>query len=83
MSTEKKPQVNLGGMQLSEGRMPCPNCSAPMVIPFTSLLAGRPIWCSTCGACLTINTEASGEALCALRAAQEKLEQIRGTAASE
>jgi hypothetical protein len=54
-----------------------------MVIPFASLLAGRPIWCSTCGACLTVNTEASSEALGALRAAQEKLEQIRGAAAGE
>lgn len=83
MSTEKRPQVNLGGMQLSEGRMPCPNCSAPMVLPFASLLAGKPVWCSTCGACLTINTEASSEALRALRAAQEKLKELRGAAISE
>jgi len=67
-----------GAGGLTHGKMPCPNCGAPLVIELAALFAGHSIDCGACGARLTINREESSSALEGLRKAQGIVDRIHG-----
>jgi uncharacterized paraquat-inducible protein A len=83
MSSSDTPEVQIGGARLSHGRMPCPNCGAPMELPFDALFTGTPVWCSRCGAKLTVRAAESQEALTALKKAQVLIDEVRRSALSK
>jgi uncharacterized paraquat-inducible protein A len=61
---------------ISEGRMPCPDCSANIRLPLQSLYSGQPIFCTSCGLKLSVDFQASKGALDALTKAQSVLGAI-------
>ena len=61
---------------LNEGRMPCPECRAPIRLPLQSLFSAQPIFCAACGIRLSVDAAASKGALESLKKAQQMLGNI-------
>jgi uncharacterized paraquat-inducible protein A len=61
---------------ISEGRMPCPDCSSNIRLPLQSLIAGQAVFCPSCGLKLSIDSAASKSALDSIKKAQAMLNDI-------
>lgn len=58
--------------------VPCPRCRTPIRLTVQKLLAGTPVFCSDCGLQLTMDRQASSEALDAVRALQQTMNDLAG-----
>lgn len=67
------------GVRLPDGRMPCPVCGVTVTVPMASLLGGLAIFCGGCGVKLSIDMNASRNALSAIRKTQNTLGDIDKT----
>ena len=68
--------------QAEPGRIPCPSCNTSMPLAIEAVLDGTPIECAGCGLLLTTDTEASGQALEALRQWYRETREARAQAES-
>lgn len=62
------------------GKIPCPSCGAPLPLPVESVLSGTPIGCQFCGLELTVQKQASQDALAALGRWHEETADARARA---